>query len=477
MTTATLPQHSSPRPDGVNHPAGTSGHQQSPVPLWWRDLSAALGWFLVLFVVALWVAGGGLTAFGSVGEALTNVGRLTGLLASVLLLIQVFLTARIPFVEQSWGQDELVRAHRIVGFSSFNLMLAHIVLIIVGYNAGTGVGFIGTFVDEVIHSPGMLLALAGTLALVMVVVTSLRRARARLRYESWHLLHLYAYLGAGLALPHQLWTGGDFVDSPVATAFWWGAYAASLVAVITFRLLVPLVRTRRHRIVVADVVAESPDVTSVVMTGRQLDRLPVRAGQFFTWRFRDGKGWTRGNPYSLSAAPDGRSLRITAAAVGDGSSRLARLQPGTRVLIEGPYGRLHAGVRTTERSLLIGAGIGIAPLRALLEDLPGGSDTVLVYRVGSEQDIVLRQELADLAAAKGARVVTVVGHRVPGRTTWLPSQASHLDDAEALRQIVPDVADRDVFVCGAPPWMDAVVAAARQCGVPNTAIHRERFAW
>lgn len=474
MTTVTLPQPSPPPPQQADQPVAAA---REAVPLSWRDLSAAIGWALVLFVVALWVAGGGLTAFGSVGEALTNLGRLSGLLASVLLLIQVFLIARVPFVEQSWGQDELVHAHRVVGFTSFNLMLAHIVLTIAGYNAGTGLGFIGTLVDEVLRAPGMMLALAGTVALLLVVVTSLRRARARLRYESWHLLHLYAYLGAGLALPHQLWTGADFLDNPVATVFWWGVYAASLAAVITYRVVVPIVRSRRHRLVVAEVVAESPTVTSVVMTGRRLESLPVRAGQFFTWRFRDGNGWTRGNPYSLSAAPDGRTLRITAAAVGDGSSRLARLEPGTRVLIEGPYGRLHAGVRTRERSLLIGAGIGIAPLRALLEDLPAGADTVLVYRAGNDDDIVLRRELVDLAAAKGARVVTVVGHRVPDRATWLPEQAAHLDDAEALRELVPDVAERDVFVCGAPAWMDSVVSAARRCGVPKESVHQERFAW
>ena len=126
------------------------------------------------------------------------------------MLLQVLLMARIPFVEQAWGQDELARVHRLVGFTSFNLMVAHIVLTTVGYSAGTDLGVIATFVDQVLHSPGMLLALAGTVALVMVVVTSVKKARARLRYESWHLLHLYAYLGAGLALPHQLWTGQDF---------------------------------------------------------------------------------------------------------------------------------------------------------------------------------------------------------------------------------------------------------------------------
>ena len=463
--------------------AGTAGHHPFRVvrgrtPLWWRDASGAVAWALVLFVVALWVAGGGLTAFGTVGDALTNVGRLFGLVASVLILLQVLLMARIPIVEQAWGQDELARVHRLVGFTSFNLMLAHIVLTVLGYDQGTNLGVVGTFLDEVLHSPGMLLALAGALALVMVVVTSVRAARRRLRYESWHLLHLYAYLGAGLALPHQLWTGQDFRSNTVATVFWWGLYGASLVAVLVYRVGLPLLRSRRHRLVVTDVVRESPTVTSVTVSGRHLHRLPVRAGQFFQWRFLDGPGWTRANPYSLSAAPDGHTLRITAAAVGDGSSRLAALRPGTKVLVEGPYGRLHTGVATRDKAVLIGAGIGITPLRALLEDLPAGPDaTVVIYRVSRESDIVLADELLDLARARGARVVAVIGPRAAGRDSWLPQDAAHLSDAEALLRIVPDVAYRDVYVCGAPAWMDLVIDAAHRAGVAPDAVHHERFSY
>ncbi|MEO7000141.1 MAG: ferric reductase-like transmembrane domain-containing protein, partial [Terracoccus sp.] len=430
----------------------TSSQTVAPSPsLWGRDVTAACGWAVVLFVVALWVSGGGLTDFGSVGDGLTNVGRLAGLLASALILLQVLLMARIPIVEQAWGQDELARVHRLVGFTSFTLMLAHIGLVIRGYSVGTGVGVVGTFLDEVLHSPGMLLALAGALALVMVVVTSVKKARRRLRYESWHLLHLYAYLGAGLALPHQLWSGQDFRASTASTVFWWGLYGAALASVVIFRVGVPLARSLRHRLVVSEVVAESPTVTSVVLTGRNLHRMPVRAGQFFQWRFLDGAGWSRANPYSLSAAPDGHSLRLTVEGVGDSSERLAGLRPGTRVLVEGPYGRLHAGVRIREKSVLIGAGIGITPLRALLEELPAGPDaTVLIYRVGSKDDLVLSTELVSLAASRGARVTAVVGHRQLSWDSWLPIEASHVDDAEALRRIVPDIAERDVYVCGAP---------------------------
>jgi ferredoxin-NADP reductase len=357
-------------------------------------------------------------------------------------------------------------------------MVAHIVLITLGYAAASPKGVWGTVVDLVVSYPGMLLAVAGTVALVMVVVTSVKRARARLRYESWHLIHLYAYLGAGLALPHQLWTGQEFLSSPFSTVFWWGLYAVAAGAVLAFRVGVPLWRSLRAPIVVSDVRAEGSDATTVTVSGSGLAHLPAQAGQFFVWRFLSGNGWTRGHPYSVSAAPDGRTLRLTAAHLGDGSAALATLRPGTRVLVEGPYGRLHPGLRSRRKVLLMGAGIGIAPLRALLEALPQQpGDVTVVQRAGSPSGLVLAHEIRDLAAARGARHVVVEGHRVPGRDSWLPAQAAHLTDAQALLELVPDVRDHDVFLCGAPDWMDAARVAALECGVPADHVHLERFAF
>ncbi len=458
--------------------AGPRVTRRHALPRWWRDATGALAWAVVLVVTALWVAGGGVQALGTMAGFLTSTGRLTGLVASALLLVQVLLMARVPWVEQAWGQDELARTHRLVGFTSFTLMLAHIVLITLGYAAGTARGVWGTAWDLVVDYPGMLLALAGTVALVMVVVTSVRRARRRLRYESWHLIHLYGYLGAGLALPHQLWTGAEFLASTAATVFWWSLWGVTAAAVLVFRVALPLYRSLRRPVRVLEVRAEGPGVTTVTVGGPGLDRLPVRAGQFFHWRFLDGAGWTRANPYSISAAPDGRTLRFTAEHVGDGSARLATLRPGTRVLIEGPYGRLHGGVRTRRKVLLMGSGIGITPMRALLEELPQApGDVTVVHRVRSRRDAVLAEELRGLADARGARYVLVEGHRVRGRDSWLPAQAAHLSDAQALAELVPDVAERDVYLCGADGWMQAARAAAHAAGVPRDAVHLERFSY
>src|SRR6195952_424337 len=249
----------------------------------------------------------------------------------------------------------------------------------------------------------MLLAAAGTICLVLVVVTSIKAARRKLRYESWHLLHLYAYLGVGLALPHQLWTGQDFLASTARTVFWWGLWIAAMAAVLGWRLALPLWRSARYRIRVEGVVPEGDGVMSGYMSGHRAG-LQAEAGQFFNFRFLNGRGWTRAHPYSLSAAPDGEQLRITAKVVGDGSAALQTLRPGTRVLVEGPYGRLSSRARTRRRVALVGAGVGITPLRALAEALdyaPG--DAVLLHRFTDRP--LFQSELQHLTEHRGLQVL------------------------------------------------------------------------
>src|SRR4051812_27988968 len=238
------------------------------------DAVGAAALLSVVYVLALWLANRGLQDLaGGTGPAFTSLGRVLGLVAADLLLLQCLLMARIPWAERTWGQDTLARWHRVLGFTSFNAMLAHVVLITIGYAAGDERGVLGELWNLVWTYPGMLLATVGTLLLVLVTVTSIRMARRRLRYESWHLLHLYAYLGVGLALPHQVWTGTDFVSSPWARAYWWSLWIGAAVAMLGYRVGTPLWRNWRHQLRVAQVVTEAPGVVSVHLTGRNLDRL------------------------------------------------------------------------------------------------------------------------------------------------------------------------------------------------------------
>jgi ferredoxin-NADP reductase len=226
---------------------------------------------------------------------------------------------------------------------------------------------------------------------------------------------------------------------------------------------------------VTSVVAEGHGIWSVYVTGHHLNRLKVEPGQFFSWRFLTGPGWTRANPYSLSAAPDGRSLRITVQGVGDGSHAVRGLHAGTRVLVEGPFGRLSPRARSRSRVAFIGAGVGSTPLRALAEGLGYAPGEAIYIERYTDQPLFV-EELNLLAAERGLQVLRLPGRR-RSATSWLGDGIGAADDLTALRYWVPDIHRRDVYVCGPEPWADLVCGTLAAAGVPTDNIHLETFAW
>ncbi|AQY00332.1 ferric reductase-like transmembrane domain-containing protein [Microbacterium foliorum] len=442
----------------------------------WRAAAITVIWATSLFVVALWIACGGVTAvLGVNAETVTTLGRLTGLVAANLLLYQVLLMARVPLFERGFGRDGITRLHRFVGFWSFWLMGAHIALLAVGYAMAAGINPLVQLWSFIWEYPGMLLATAGTLLILLVVVTSIRRARRHLRYESWHLLHLYAYLGVGLALPHQLWTGADFLSSPIATVYWWSIWALSAGSVLLFRIGMPLLRSTRRALRVAGVEADGARGVTIRVTGRDLATLGARAGQFFFWRFLDGPGWTRAHPFSLSAAP-GSELTLTARVLGDGTRRLTALLPGTRVIVEGPYGEMTGERRTGTKLLMIGAGAGVAPLVSLLEtEGYGPGEAMLITRESAAEDALRQEAIAHLISTRGLSYLPFIGPRSSGASSWIPATHEAWSGADLLRHLVPEPKDHDVFICGGEAWMKDLRRDLVGAGFPAHRIHSESF--
>jgi predicted ferric reductase len=438
-----------------------------------RALTAILIWVVVAgngaAIVWLWVHGGNVSDDLTTGELLTSFARITGLLASYSALLQVLTLARLPWLQRLVGFDRLSVWHRWNGHACLDLVLAHVVLSVWGYALMDKVSLpkeVSTMVGGGVY-PGMITATVGTFLLVAVVVTSVVIVKRRLRYEAWYAVHLTAYAGIALAWFHQIPTGNELVLDHVAADYWRALYLATLGLLVCFRLVAPLAQALRHRLRVAEVVAEGDGVVSLRITGRRLDRLNARAGQFFLWRFLDRRSWWGSHPFSLSAAPDGRSLRITAKALGDFSGRMGEIRPGTRVIAEGPFGVFTETARRREKVVLIAGGIGITPIRALMEDMSG--DVTVVYRVVSESDLIFRDELEGIARDRGIRLVFIVGdHMTP--------EGSRLLSPDHLRELVPDIAERQVYVCGPPAMTDVLERNVRRADVPARFIHAEKFA-
>jgi predicted ferric reductase len=403
--------------------------------------------------------------YGQGKNSLLTVGKFFGLHLASIMMLQLVLVARLPWLDRRIGMDRLTVWHRWIGFGLVWTLILHFTFIIAGYS---DLGADSPW-DTFLGLAGVTASLLGMCAAAIILVvasTSVRYVRRRLPYEAWHALHLLLYVALGIGLVHQAMEGTTF-DSTWATAYWWAVWVLVLAALVAGRVVVPVWRNLYHRFRVAAVIPESDDVVSVHVTGRHLDKLPARAGQFFIWRFPGHHGWWRANPFSLSAAPNGGSLRLTAKAVGKGSAGLRRVPVGSRVFAEGPYGAFTTIHQTRPASLLIAGGVGITPIRALLEE-PGGPTTVL-YRVHTAAEAVLLPELQALAKARGASVYVLTGRTGAGTPPNVPFAPGNLAAA------VPDIVRRDVFVCGPPAMTDAVVHSLRALGVPRRQVHAEKF--
>lgn len=438
------------------------------------DFLESIVYFSVAIVLALFLADGGAKYFLSLSTAITGVGIVTGLVGSDLMLIMLLLSARVPIIDRTFGHNKALAVHRKLGKPVLYLILAHMVLLLIGYGIADGFNPFAEAISMITTSNDLLLSFVATGLLILVVVTSLVIVRRKLSYQFWYAVHLLAYGAILAALPHQFTTGQMFADGTWARWYWALLYVGTLAAITIFRIIVPLARSVRHQLRVTQVDVEAPGVVSITISGRDLGALPAKGGQFCNWRFWAPGLWWDSHPYSLSAAPDGRSLRITVRDLGDSSRKLLRLRPGTPVSIEGPYGLFTQATRTKPRAVYVAAGIGITPIRAMLDDANlQPLEATVILRGGTEEQVYLWQEVYDICVEKSASLRVLVGHRPQNVHTWMSAEA--FDQAESLLSLAPDIRDADIYICGPAPWTNLVERDAKRLGIPDHQIHAERF--
>jgi predicted ferric reductase len=438
-----------PRDAGVSSSHPARANPTAVLTVIWSGAAASVGlwWFNT-------------PAIHGFGDWLTNAGRITGLLAGYSVAILVALMARIPPLERGVGSDRLARWHSMGGRYSVCLIVAHALFITWGYAV--------TAHTNVIHQEWTLLDSYPDVLMATVAGLLFVAARRKLRYETWYYLHLYTYLAIALAFAHQFATGAEFMQSLSARIAWASLYAVVGLLLVWYRIVVPIDQAVRHQLRIQSVVRETPKTVSIILRGTDLRALRAEPGQFFRFRFLSKELWWATNPYSLSAPVTNELMRVTVKDLGDHSRQLAHLRPGTRVIAEGPFGAFTAHRRKRSRVLLIAAGVGVTPVRALFETLPSttAGDLTLIYRASRHEEVLFRGELESIARSRGAKLYIVVGSR--------EELGSDPLSAEALAWL-PKLADHDVYLCGPAPMQVAVTKALRSLGVHRRHIHTESY--
>lgn len=439
----------------------------------WRrvDALAGFGWISTAVAVALYLADAGLSQFATIGGAMTALGIIAGLISTNALLLMLLLSARVPAIDNTIGQVKANQWHRALGEILVFGLVGHAAFLLAGAAYTARMSIIAAFAGWWTMGDFVLAVIALGL-IVLVTVTSIASARAKTRYEVWYAIHLMSYVAVGLSIPHMFSMGGLFAVGTWQRVYWTTALLAVGVALVAYRVGVPLYRTLRHNLRLVHVARVSADTFNLTFSGRHLDSLDARPGQYLNWRFLTPGLWTQSHPMSLSAAPDGRTLRITVRVVGDGTARMVAAPLGTRVVIEGPYGVFTDAARTRDALVLVGAGTGIAPIRALVDASTAPAHrTTVILRASTPDDVLLADEFHQACRRRGINLFVLVGPRAGN--SWVPVPYA----GYSLASFAPYVADADVFACGPDAFTDLVLADAARAGVSEDQLHEERFNW
>jgi len=441
-----------------------------------QDVIETIAWSIVMAVLVMFLLDGGLKGITDIPTALGAISRITSLLGTALLLIQMLLIARIPWIDKFYGHDGATVTHKKLGKPVLYFISAHFLASLIQYAINDG----KNVVDELfslISVQDLLLATISFVLMLVVVITSLNFARRAMSYESWFFVHLTAYISVAVAVPHIITTGSDVAGKPVQTIIWVALYLFVFLNVLWFRVIIPVRKSYRKRLVLAQSIRESSDTTSLYLTGKHLNKIEAVSGQFYFLRFMTPTQWWRPHPFSISAAPNGEYLRFTIGDRGDDTKLMQNIKPGTPVAIEGPYGLFTEERRTKEKVVLIASGIGIPPIRTLAESMaarPG--DITVIYRVRSSEDASLLSEIREICKRRGFQLHVVEGPR-GNKNSWLSDDGSNNPDTARLTIMAPHVSEADVYICGPQAWTESVIKSVRKAGTPLDNIHSEEYAW
>lgn len=418
------------------------------VSIWWQGSSSLLvdqsGWFIAL-------------------------GRLFGLLAQLTILMQLVLIGRIGFVERLFGHDTMNRFHRLIGYSIMGFFLPHPILLVLGYSKINEVSLITQYFNFVLNWEDVILASFGLFIYAIIIAISLPVFRRKLRYESWYFTHLLIYVAILLSFNHQT----NFADISFGGAlkYWYALNFLIFGIFLLYRWMRPLFNFYQQRFSVEKIVKETKDVTSVYITGKNLQKFKYEAGQFAHLTFLQKDLWFT-HPFSFSTATNPSHIRFSIKASGDFTKKVDQLKTGTKVIIDGPLGAFTSNQAKTNKLLLIAGGIGITPIRSIIEEqTKNNKDIILLYANKTQQDIAFKQELENFSINK---VVNVLSEE-----TSLPGSEFELGriDEEKIKRLVPDYKERDAYICGPEPMMKAIVSSLISLGVPKKQIHFERFGY
>ena len=391
-----------------------------------------------------------------------QLGQIFGVLGLSCLSLQLFLGARVKFLEKGVGLPTIMRWHSINARLVFVFILLHPIFIFApAIFAG------GTIAD--IRSSFTIYHWAGILAFLLIIFTvliTIYQRKIRLNYEHWKTIHKIGYLIIILGFMHSFFVGSD-IEAGKPVFYWWIALAGLATTSVLYRYGIRRWALRNSWYKIVKIIKESPDVRSIYfkpLNGKIFSYYP---GQFAFVRFYTPSLSREEHHFTISSSPIRNPLSFTIKESGDFTSTLGKLKVGDKAKIEGGFG-VFSNFGMAGPFVFIAGGIGITPVMGMIrfmKDSKQKEKTILIYSARSKKDLVFYKELEVLKRTASWFNIVYVLSEETGRITY-----------KLLRKQISDLKSQKFFVVGPPAMIEEVCRILKKQGAEKQRLFTEVFA-
>jgi predicted ferric reductase len=425
----------------------------------------------ILLLLYFWISGNRFL-FSSAGGTFLAFAKLAGLILAQCVLLQFLLIGRVRFLEEAVGLDKLARIHHTNGKVILFLVILHPITIVWSYMITSHSNLWDQLYDFLTHYTEIPKAVLAQILFITIVIISLSIVRKRLKYEAWYYVHVMLYGAVLLAFSHQITYGGTLIASKLAMYYWYALYIGVLGIFFTYRWVRPLYLYIKYGFFIKDIQKETSNITTLIISGKNIQNFPRKSGQFMILRFIN-KFWWQAHPFSLSWGENNTDLRVSIKNSGDFTAMIPTFKKGTKIEIDGMYGTFTKDFARKNKFLFIVGGIGITPVRSLMETIGiEGKNMILLYASKTHADIAFEDEITAMQKIYQLKVVYFLSEEKGKKK---PQVEYKRIDNLAIKTHVKDIKERDVYLCGPTKFIEAMLEALKNEGVSKENIHFEKF--
>lgn len=390
-----------------------------------------------------------------------------GFVGLAMMGLQFVLTARYSKIGAPFGLDELLQFHGQAGYFAWAFIMAHFIVLFLADSQ------FWEFLDPRVNLPRAL-ALSGVIvAATALIATTHWREKFGIIYEWWRASHGVLALFVVFVGTVHIMQVSHYVSEPWQKVVWVTLSVAAIGMLVHNRVWRPLQMKKRPWKIVS-VTEEVDTIWSIELEPVSHSGMRFKAGQFVWITLGNTPFRMQQHPFTISSAPSENIIRLTIKALGDFTSEIENLEPGTTAFVEGPYGNFTLDASIKTHNVFINGGIGITPTMSILQDLRSKQDqrqTTVIYGTPSFELTPFFEELKVLSSELNLKVVHVF-EEAPD--DW-DGETGFITEEIMKRQLPDDISNCEFFVCGPPPMMDMAESTLRKWGVPVYRVHSERF--